>query len=256
MKGLITAALVVAFMLALSGWTASYAEDAADESAATGFVDEDEDGVDDGVAWRHRFGRRGMGFRGQGGDVVWVGTQLTEGQKTALKDKIDALKEQGATRDEIRAAAAGLLADFGIEVPEDGSWRLGLHRGGDLVWMGTELTEEQKAELKEKVDALKAEGAAWDEIRAAAAEVLTGFGIELPEEGAWRLGHSRIGGLSSLLTEDQLAGLKEKIDALKAEGATRADIRAAIDEELEALGVEAPARGLGKRGGFRGRGRR
>ena len=45
-----------------------------------------------------------------------------------------------------------------------------------------------------------------------------------------------------------------KIDELREAGATRADIHAAIEAELGALGIEMPA--MGERGGRHGRGGR
>ena len=103
-----------------------------------------------------------------------------------------------------------------------------------------QLTEEQRAALKEKIAALKAEDATKAEIRAAIDAQFEEWGIEAPERSLGRLG--------SLLTEEQQTALKEKIGALKAEDATRAEIREAIGAQLEEWDIEVPERGSGRLG--------
>ena len=235
MKKWMTLSLALALVLTLWGGAEIRAQDTTDDADAPAFVDEDGDGIDDNAARKHRFGRRHR--RG-----ARFSLQLTDEQKTALKAKIDELKEAGATHAEIREAIGAELEALGVELPERGLGRL-----------GSLLTEEQQTALKAKIDALKEAGASREDIRAAVDAELEALGIERPE---------RRGRFGSLLTEEQQAALKAKIDALKAEGATREDVHAAIHAEFEALGIELPERGgkgaHGMRGrrGFRGRGGR
>ncbi len=249
-----------ALVLVLSTEARVHAEETSDAPSTPVFVDEDGDGINDAAAFRHRFGmRRGRGFeRGMGSaEVVWIGTQLTGDQKAAVQEKVDAMRGEDATREDIHAAVGEMLVGYGVELPEDGSWRLGLRGGGGQVWISTALTEEQQATLQEKVDQLRAEGASWEDIRAATAGMLAGFGIAISEDASWRMGRGRDGGLgrlSGLLTEEQQAAIQVKIDELREAGATRADIHAAIEAELGALGIEMPA--MGERGGRHGRGGR
>jgi hypothetical protein len=154
------------------------AADASITSAQDSFVDENGDGVDDGAARNHRFGRRGL--RG-------VRAQLIEDQRVEVKAALETLKESDATREEIHAALGTMLEGFGVEVPD------------------------------------------------------------------------RTGGLSSVLTEDQLTELRTEIDALKETDASREDVRAAFEAKLGEFGVDPSTIQHGKRGGqggpgkFRGR---
>ena len=61
------------------------AAEASPAQAQDGFVDENGDGVDDGAARFHRFGRRGL--RG-------VQSQLTEAQRAEVKAAIETLNKQ------------------------------------------------------------------------------------------------------------------------------------------------------------------
>lgn len=258
MKRSITIGMAACLALILFGGMGVNAEEATESSPTPTFVDEDGDGINDLAALRHRFGRRhGRGFgRGMGAaELVWIGTELTDEQKAAIQEKVDAMRAEDVPREEIHAAVGEMLAGYNIDLPADGSWRLGRRGDGSQVWVATALTEEQQTALREKIDGMRQEGASRDAIHAATAEVLAGFGISIPEDASWRMGHDRSGGfgrLGSLLTEEQHADLQAKIDKLREEGAGRDEIHAAIQDELEAMGIEAPAKG--GRGGRHGRG--
>lgn len=204
------------------------------------FVDENGDGIDDGAAHRHRFGRRGA-LRG-------VRSQLTEEQRAELKTALEALKASEATRDEVRAAVDELLAGYGFERP-DAADRLTQRLSGVL-------TETQLAEVQAAIGELKAAEASRSEVKAAVDALLEGYGVERPE---------RSGRLSSVLTEDQRSSLRAEIDALREGGATRDEVRAAFEAKLTEFGLDpssirSPRSGgpgrfgkfRGRRGGFRG----
>ena len=203
----------VALALTFWGWTPARAHD---------FVDEDGDGINDVETFKHRSGKRGR--RG-------IARLLTEEQRTALKETVDALKAEGATDEEIRAAVDGLFEEFGVERP-----------GGFL----RSLTDEQRAAVKEKVSSLRVDGATDEEIQAAVNTLFEELGVEPPEGWQFRSRRSR-----GLLSDEQRTAVKERIDALKAEGATDEEIRAAVGVLFEEFGIERPARGRfgGKLGG-------
>lgn len=104
------------------------------------------------------------------------------------------LKEEGATREEIRETIAPMLEELGIELPEP---RENL------------LTEEQRAEIQTLVEGLKEEEATREEIRAAIAAKFEEWGIELPEpqNDRRRISRRRIGrnGLINPLIMAELA---------------------------------------------------
>jgi hypothetical protein len=204
------------------------ATDTSFAQAQDGFVDENGDGVDDGSARSHRHGRRGL--RG-------VGSQLTETQRADVKAAIETLKASDATREEIQEAIGTMLEGFGVELPD---------RGDRIAQrLGSVLTEDQLAEVQAKIDELSAADASGSDIKAAVGTLLDGYGVEAP---------TRSGGLSSVLSEDQLGELRAEIDALRESDASREDIKAAFEAKLGEFGVDPSAIQNGQRGGRRGHG--
>lgn len=107
------------------------------------------------------------------------------------------------------------------------------HRG-IMGGVGDLLTDEQKTELKTLVDGLKASETAKEDVRAAVEAKFTEWGIELPERPtiASRLGDA--------LSEAQATELNALVDGLRASEASREDIHAAVETQLETWGVELP----------------
>jgi len=167
----------------------------------------------------------------------WLG-QLTPEQRQQVTAKVKELREQGKTPQEIRAAIAEMFKGWGVEVPAPNGPGLG---GG---WLG-QLTPEQRQQVTAKVKELREQGKTPQEIRAAIAEMLKGWGIEVPAPGGPGLGK----GLLGQLTPEQQQQVVAKIKELREQGKTPQEIRAAIAEMLKGWGVEAPAPngpGLGK----------
>ncbi|MBC8228165.1 hypothetical protein H8E77_01290, partial [bacterium] len=115
-------------------------------------------GIEVPDAWFNRLGKGN-----------YLCADLTDEQRTAIEEKVTEMKEAGASRTEIREAVAEMLAEYGIEVPD--------------TWfnLGTNLTDEQRTAIQEKVTEMKEAGASREEIREAVAEMLEAYGIEVPE---------------------------------------------------------------------------
>ncbi len=193
--------------------------------------------------------RRGNhALRGMAADMR---TNLTDEQRAAIQEKVTELKESGANRQEIRTAVAEMLKEYGIEVPD--AWFNRLGKGNYLC---ADLTDEQRTTIQEKVTGMKEDGASREDIRAAVAEMLKEFGIELPDKQANRQGiqgrrPGRRGNANYLgadLTDEQRTAIKEKIAEMKEAGASRKEIREAVAEMLKEYGVEPPDRQAGRRG--------
>jgi hypothetical protein len=107
-----------------------------------------------------------------------------------------------------------------------GGWRM---RGRFLCG----LDEEQRQELKEKILAMRDEGATTDEIRTYVREYLEELGIELPEPNA----------IVPKLTDEQLKGLEQ----------LRAEVEELVRQRLQELGIDKSFMrrlpGFGHRGG-------
>ena len=168
---------------------------------------------------------------------------LTEEQRTALHEKVTEMREAGAAREEILEARRTMLEGYGVELPENFGKRKG--RGLNLR---DSLTDEQRTALHEKVTEMREAGATREEIFEARRTMLEGYGVELPENFGKRGG----GGLNlrDSLTEEQRTAIREKMEELKAQGATREEIRTAMGELSKELGIERPVwRGLRPRRG-------
>ena len=158
---------------------------------------------------------------------------LTEEQRRAVHEKVQALKDADASGEEIHAALSEMFEGYGVELPRE--WSEGYRRGGFFE----SLPEEQRKAITEKVQEMRSEGASREEIRAAVNEMLERYGVELPNHSGERHRQKRfmIG-----LTEEQREAIHLKIAELREEGARREEIRAAVDDMLDAYGVEIPER--------------
>ncbi len=187
--------------------------------------------------WPGPHGRDGFG-PGPGG--FWK--DLTEEQRDAVEEKIKKMRDQDATPEEIHTAVAEMLKGYGVEVSDDlpGPFGFGHPRGG--FW--GDLTDEQREAVREKTKEMRNQNATREEIHTAIAEMLKGYGIEVPEN--WTGPHGRggfgpgPGGFFEDLTKEQRETVREKIKEMKSQGATRQEIRVAIDQMIEGFGIELP----------------
>lgn len=151
------------------------------------------------------------------------------------------------------AGDAAFVDENGNGIDDAGEMR---HRFGRRRMFGvvSQLTDEQREQLKGEIEALKASDASREEIREAVAATLNGFGVERPDRGDRLAAH-----FGDVLTEEQITDLTDTITALRESGASRDEVRAAVDAKFAELGVERPARaghgdkGFGRRGRFGGR---
>lgn len=156
------------------------------------------------------------------------GDNLTDEQKQEIHDLISSMREEGATREEIKEAVDALFAEWGVEKPNWGGKGKGDQDGNGKH---PALTEEQRAELKELVQKMKEDGATREEIKEAVTALFAEWGIEMPErQGRW----------GDLLTEEQQEQLRTMIQEMKEQGATKKEIKAAIDGLFDEWGIEKP----------------
>ncbi|MBD3181983.1 hypothetical protein GF312_06815 [Candidatus Poribacteria bacterium] len=85
---------------------------------------------------------------------------LTKEQRDEVRMMVLEMREDGATRSEIREAVVQKMEEFGIEFP---------------------LTEEQREEIREMVKTMREDGATLQEIRNAVKEKLDEYDVEAPE---------------------------------------------------------------------------
>jgi DNA-binding transcriptional MerR regulator len=164
---------------------------------------------------------------------------LTDEQRKTIREKTKEMRSQGATREEIHTAIAEMLKGYGIDVPEDWPGPRGFgHRGSGFM---SDLTDEQKEAVWDKIKEMRDRDATREEIHTAVAEMLKGYGIDVPEDwpGPRGFGHRKDGFMSNL-TDEQRESVKEKIKEMRSQGATREEIRAAIDQMLEGFDIESP----------------
>ena len=187
--------------------------------------------------------------RGQKGQPLGFGdrayrrlmNKLTADQREEVQGLVDRMTGEGASREEIHAAVAELLAGWGIEIPEKPLGRPGFGRGG-VPGMMKDLTAEQRQQVEELIESKREEGASREEIHAAVAELLAGWGIEIPEKPLGRPGFGRGGvpGLMKDLTAEQREEVLDLIEQLREQGVSRKEIREAVRELVEGFGIESP----------------
>ncbi len=135
-----------------------------------------------------------------------------------------------------------------------------------LCGIHEQLSREQRAEVHGRILELWSEGSTHQEIHDEVAELMTSYGIDLPENRGRFFGNR--GGIPGfghgpdhimqVLTNEQRAQVREQMIELWSEGAGRDEIHDTVAELLKDYGVEAPERGdlgRGKHGRGHGPGR-
>ncbi|NOZ62135.1 MAG: T9SS type A sorting domain-containing protein [Calditrichaeota bacterium] len=176
------------------------------------------------------------------GDRGGFWSQLTDEQKEQVQARIQELRQQGATREEIHEAVKAMLNEFGIQVPENPPQRRqgpGLRGNSPYLF---ELNEEQMAELRQLVQDLRQQGATRQEIREAANALVQSWGVDVPEKPGkgFRRGHKPGMGFFADLTSEQRQELRETVSGLHQKNASREEIITAVKDLLSGWGVEVP----------------
>jgi DNA-binding transcriptional regulator YhcF (GntR family) len=178
-------------------------------------------------------GPHDRGGFGPGPGGFWK--DLTKEQREAVREKIKEMRSQGSTREEIHTLVSEMLKGYGIEVPRD--WK-GPH---GPIGFGANLTDEQREAIREKIREMKSQGAKREEIRTAVAEMLKGYGIEVPKDWRGPIGFGqRHDGWGANLTDEQREAVREKIKEMRSQGASREEIHAAVAEMIKGYGEESP----------------
>ena len=157
-------------------------------------------------------------------------SDLTDEQKEEIKTIVEELREDGASREEIKAAVDSKLTEWGIEVPE---FKNGAKRRHPPFL--NDLTEEQREEIKDIVQDMRENGASREEVKAAVDSKLTEWGIEVPESE-----RPRLPPWMNNLTDEQKEEIKTTVEELREAGASREEIREAVKKKLEEWNIELP----------------
>jgi hypothetical protein len=172
----------------------------------------------------------GNGHEGKG---FW--SNLTDQQREAVKQKVEQMREQGASPEETHTAVAEMLKSYGVEAPDDwrGLGRVG-HPWGDF---DADLTDQQKQAVQKEIEEMKGRGASPLEMRLAVDETLESFGI--PPRGPM-----------AQLTDEQRSAVRQQMKLLFARDADEQEIREQMTKMLKEYGVEMPQKTLHPEGGF------
>jgi DNA-binding transcriptional regulator YhcF (GntR family) len=187
----------------------------------------------------------GRGFFGQPAGGFWG--KLTEEQKEAVHGKMKELRGSNASPEEMHTAIAEMLKTYGIQVPNDSIGPppgFGCFDPGPGGFWG-DLTKDQREAIGVKTKEMRSQNASREEIHAAVVEMLKGYGVNVPGDWEGLPGRGDVGpgprGLWRNLTAEQREAVKNKVEEMRGQGATREEIRTVVDEMIKGYGIESPA---------------
>ncbi len=214
-----------------------------DETAAgmSAWVDADGDGINDIAAMnRERRGRDNAYAESRRQLMAELTANLSEEQKAELAALMNQLREQRSAPEATQAALGEKLQSFGIALP-DAWYQTRLEFEG-----GFTLTAEQRAQVQALMESLRTDDETPEERRAALVELLTSYGITVPDNFMMppNRGDGPRGdrGRGPILTEEQRVAVDALVETMKEEGKTRAEIQAAVGELMASYGITAPVR--------------
>ncbi len=105
-------------------------------------------------------------------------SDLTEEQRTTVRETIERMRDEGATRAEIGDEIKDMLKGYGVEIP--GTLRLGLPGAKGRIFLN--LTQEQRSTVRQTVKRMRENGASRGEIREAVKNIQRDYGIDLREK--------------------------------------------------------------------------
>ncbi len=194
--------------------------------------------VPDDFGQRPGFGGGHHGGPGHGPGGWAFMDQLTDDQRAELHDLVITMRANGATPDDIHAAVVALLTGWGIDIPDDFGQRPGFGGGPNCF---SQLTDDQRDEVRLLISSMRADGALNDEIHNAVAALFTSWGLEPPDFCGPRKGRFGHRQLMNQLTDDQRAEVRQLVRTMRADGASRAEIRSAVNDLLISWGIDVPA---------------
>jgi len=174
---------------------------------------------------------------GRGFHAPWFRDQLNEEQQKVVREKVESMREDGASRKEIHDAVTKMLKDYGVEPPEGGFRGPRQERGFGMRFPGMDLNDEQREAIRDKAEAMREDGASREEIHETVTKMLKDYGVEPPED------FQQHWALMKELNNDQRKEVRETVRHMHENGASRAEIKKTVDALLDKYGVEKPEPG-------------
>ncbi len=173
--------------------------------------------------------------------------KLSKEQQEEVKNKVKELWESGASREEIRDTVKEMFEDYGVDFPDDMKGFQGMrgpNPGRGLREFSDQLTDEQRAAIREKAKTMHEHGDSREEIHTEIGKMLKEYGIEVPDD----FGQHRE--MWNKLNREQRKTIRAKMREMREEGTTRAEME---ERQKSMQGGNMGGRG---RGGMRGGGMR
>ncbi|MBN2544095.1 T9SS type A sorting domain-containing protein [bacterium] len=161
--------------------------------------------------------------------------KLSDEQREEIKGECKRLRENGASKEEVRKHAGKMLQGYGIEAPKHGKGGFGREAG----LLMEKLNEEQRKELHNKIKEMRENDASRVEIRKEVGSMLEGYGVDMTEIAEEKL--SRLQEHHDFeLTETQKTEVLAKAQSMWESGATGKEIHEEIHGMLKGYGIELP----------------
>ncbi len=156
--------------------------------------------------------------------------KLSKEQQEEVKNKVKELWDSGASRKEIRDGVKEMFEKYGVDFPDDMKGFQGMRgarHGRGLREFSDQLTDEQRATIREKAKTMHEHGDSREEIHTEIGKLLKEYGIEVPED----FGEHRE--MWNKLNREQRKTIRTKIREMREEGTTRAKIREEIHKMVQ-----------------------
>ena len=161
--------------------------------------------------------------------------KLSKEQQEEVKNKVKELWGSGASREEIRDTVKKMFEDYDVDFPDDMKGFLGRRGpkpGRGLREFSDQLTNEQRAAIREKAKTMHEQGISREEIHTQIGNMLKEYGIDVPDN----FGQHRE--MWKNLSDVQRKTIREKMREMREEGATRVEIREKIHKMIQEFEVK------------------
>ena len=156
--------------------------------------------------------------------------KLSKEQQEEVKNKVKELWESGASREEIRDAVKEMFEKYDVDFPDDMKGFQGMRgarHGRGLREFSDQLSDEQRAAIREKAKTMHEQGTSREEIHTQIGNMLKEYGIDVPDD----FGQHKE--MWKNLSEEQRKTIREKMREMREEGATSAKIREEIHKMVQ-----------------------